>query len=420
MTESASASSPASLKVQCCIVGGGPAGMMLGYLLARAGIKTAVLEKHVDFFRDFRGDTVHPSTMKVMQELGLLDDFLKVKHDEVVRLTVQIGTASIRMADLSQIDAPCRFIAFMPQWDFLNFIDEKGKRFDNLSVLKNHEAVELLKTGERVTGVMVKTPSGSLRIDADLTVACDGRHSLMREQAGMSVQDIGAPIDVLWFRVGKSEGASQGVLGRIEAGQMMILLDRTDYWQCAYIIAKNQFDLVKARGLDAFRNSIVRLAPATRTHIGDIGSWDDVKLLSVKIDRLTRWARPGFACIGDAAHAMSPVGGVGVNLAVQDAVATANLLWDKFGSGGPSLADLDLIQERRLFPVKATQAMQVLVQNNLVNRAISDKEFAPPLIMRIIGALPWLQGLTARAIGLGVRPEHVHSPEVNSPDVKVA
>lgn len=386
--------------------------MMLGYLLARAGLKTAVLEKHADFFRDFRGDTVHPSTLKVMQELGLLAEFLKVPHDEVAKLTAQFGSTSIQLADLSRLDTVCPFIAFMPQWDFLNFLDEKGKRFPNLSVLKSTEAVELIEDGERIAGVIARNQNGSLRITADLTVACDGRHSAMREQAGMIVKDIGAPMDVLWFKVGKPQGSVQSVFARVQTGQMMVMLDRTTYWQCAYVIAKNGYEAVKAKGLDDFRSNIVKLAPGTREHIGDVKSWDDVKLLSVKIDRLTRWARPGFLCIGDAAHAMSPVGGVGVNLAVQDAVATANLLFDKFGSaGGPSLADLDAVQERRLFPVKATQAIQVFVQNKLINRAISDKDFKPPLPVRIVGTIPFLQGLTARAIGIGVRPEHVHSPE---------
>ncbi len=412
MVDSGSNKSGQTLAVQCCVVGGGPAGMMLGYLLGRAGIKTVVLEKHADFFRDFRGDTVHPSTMKVMQELGLLEDFLKVPHDEVVQMNGVIGTTSIRLADMSRLDTPCRFIAFMPQWDFLNFIDEKGKRFAKLSVMKNAEAVELVKVGDRITGIVAKTDNGPLRITADLTVACDGRHSLMRDQANMSVEDIGAPMDVLWFRVGKPAGSTDSVFARLQAGQMMVMLDRKEYWQCAYVIAKNGYEAVRAKGLDAFRANIVKLAPIVRETIGDVKTWDDVKLLSVKIDRLTAWARPGFLCIGDAAHAMSPVGGVGVNLAVQDAVATANLLYDKFGTTGPSLADLNRIQARREFPVKATQAIQVFVQNNLINRAISDAQFKPPLLMKIVNVFPWLQGLTARAIGIGVRPEHVHSPQV--------
>jgi len=403
--------SSTSLRVQCCVVGGGPAGMMLGYLLGRAGIKTVVLEKHADFFRDFRGDTVHPSTMQVMQELGLLADFLKVPHDEISKLNALFGTTSIRLADMSRLDTPCPFIAFMPQWDFLNFIDSQGKRFPVLEVRKKAEAVELMKDGESVIGVVAQTEQGPLHIVADLTVACDGRHSLMREQAGMVVEDIGAPMDVLWFKVGKPSGPTDSVFARIQAGQMMVMLDRTDYWQCAYVIAKNGYEKVKEGGLDRFRANIVRLAPLTRDHIADVKSWDDVKLLSVQIDRLAKWAKPGFLCIGDAAHAMSPVGGVGVNLAVQDAVAAANLLFDKFGDGGPSLEDLGRVQERRQFPVKATQAIQVFVQNRLINRAISDKQFAPPLMMRLVGCSPWLQGLTARTIGIGVRPEHVHSKD---------
>jgi len=400
-----------TLRVQCCVVGGGPAGMMLGYLLGRAGIKTVVLEKHADFFRDFRGDTVHPSTMAVMQELGLLEDFLEVPHDEVSRLEGQFGTTLIRLADLSRLDTPCPFIAFMPQWDFLNFIDSQGKRFPALEVRKKAEAVELLRADDRVTGVIAQTEQGLLHIMADLTVACDGRHSLMREQAGMVVQDIGAPMDVLWFRAGKTDKAGGNVFGRIQSGQMMVMLDRGDYWQCAYVIAKNGYEAVKAKGLDAFRANIAKLAPVLTDSIGDIKSWDDVKLLSVKIDRLAQWAKPGFLCIGDAAHAMSPVGGVGVNLAVQDAVAAANLLFDKFGEAGPSLDDLIRVQARRAFPVRATQGIQVFVQNRLINCAITDTQFSPPLVMRLVGNSPWLQGLTARMIGIGVRPEHVHSPE---------
>ncbi|GAA3853728.1 FAD-dependent oxidoreductase [[Pseudomonas] carboxydohydrogena] len=400
-----------TIHVQCCVVGGGPAGMMLGYLLGRAGIKTVVLEKHADFFRDFRGDTVHPSTMTVMQELGVLQDFLKVPHDEVSKLNALFGTASIRLADLTRLDTPCPFIAFMPQWDFLNFIDSQGRRFPQLEVRKKAEAVELVRDADSVTGVVAKTEQGPLRISADLTVACDGRHSLMRAQAGMEVRDIGAPMDVLWFRVSKPANAGESVFARIQSGQMMVMLDRNDYWQCAYVIAKNGYEKVKEAGLDNFRSNIVRLAPLTREHMADVKSWDDVKLLSVQIDRLAKWAKPGFLCIGDAAHAMSPVGGVGVNLAIQDAVAAANLLYDKFGGGGPSLDDLNRVQARREFPVRATQAIQVFVQNRLINRAITDRQFSPPLVMRLVGSSPWLQGLTARAIGIGIRPEHVHTPE---------
>lgn len=404
-------SSGKSISVQCCIVGGGPAGMMLGYLLGRAGIKTAVLEKHADFFRDFRGDTVHPSTTMVMQELGLLEDFLKLPHQQISQLNGQFGNTSIRLADMSRLDTPCPYIAFMPQWDFLNFLDSKGKRFPSLQVLKNTEAVDLIQDGQQISGVVAKTAEGPLRIMADLTVACDGRHSILREKAGLKVEDIGAPIDVLWFRVGKSSGVTDGVFARVQSGQMMVTLDRGDYWQCAYVIAKGRIDAIKARGLETFRANVASMAPILRDHIEDIKSWDEVKLLTVVIDRLTQWARPGLLCIGDAAHAMSPVGGVGVNLAVQDAVAAANLLFDKFGRGAPSLADLNRVQERRLFPAKFIQGMQVLVQNRVINRALSGGDLTPPLFMRVITGIPLLQGLTARVLGIGVRPEHVHSGE---------
>lgn len=404
-----------TLSVQCCIVGGGPAGMMLGYLLARAGIKTIVMEKHADFFRDFRGDTVHPSTMKIMQELGLLPEFLKVPHQEIAQIEGLFGTSRIRLADMSRLDTPCPFIALMPQWDFLNFLEEQGQRFANLRVMKSTEATGLVIENGEVAGVSARDPEGQLEIRANLTVACDGRHSILREQAGLRVEDIGAPIDVLWFRVGKAREATDGVFARVRSGRMMVTLDRDTYWQCAYVIAKGGIDAVKARGLDAFRTSVASMAPILRDHIDDVKSWDDVKLLTVKIDRLTRWARSGLLCIGDAAHAMSPVGGVGVNLAVQDAVAAANLLSDKFSEkGGPTLADLERVQARRLFPARITQAMQVQVQNRIIERALSGGDLTPPLLFRLVSGCPWLQGLTARAIGIGVRPEHVQSREMRS------
>ncbi|MDO8980726.1 MAG: FAD-dependent oxidoreductase [Afipia sp.] len=409
--ESSSESAGRSLSVQCCIVGGGPAGMMLGYLLGRSGIKTVVLEKHADFFRDFRGDTVHPSTMQVMQELGLLDDFLKIPHQQLTHMQGLFGATPIRIADLARLKTPCPFIALMPQWDFLNFLETKGACFPRLQIMKSTEATELIRNSERTTGVVATTPQGLLHILADLTVACDGRHSILREQAGLQIEDIGAPIDVLWFRVGKQKTDSDGIFARLQRGQMMVTIDRDDYWQCAYVIAKGKIDDIKARGIDAFRQSVVSLAPILRDHIGDVKSWDDVKLLTVRIDRLTQWALPGLLCIGDAAHAMSPVGGVGVNLAVQDAVAAANILFDKFGAGGPSIEDLEGVQRRRLFPTRMTQTMQTVVQDRIINRALSGEDLKPPFAVRVINAMPSLQGLTARLLAIGVRPEHVHSPE---------
>ncbi len=386
--------------------------MMLGYLLGRAGIKTVVLEKHADFFRDFRGDTVHPSTLQVMQELGLLDDFLKIPHQQLAYMQGMFGKIPIQIADLTRLDTACPFIALMPQWDFLNFLETKGARFPSLQVLKDTEAIELVRDGSRMTGVIAKVPDGTLQISADLTVACDGRHSIIREQAGLKVENIGAPIDVLWFRVGKSKADSDGIFARLQRGQMIVTIDRDDYWQCAYVISKGKIDDIKTRGLDAFRDNVASLAPILRSRIGDVRNWDDVKLLTVRIDRLTRWALPGLLCIGDAAHAMSPVGGVGVNLAVQDAVAAANLLFDRFGkSGGPSLADLEQVQRRRLFPARMTQTMQTVIQDNVINRALSGEDLKPPFVAGLITAMPWLQGLTARLLGIGIRPEHVHSPE---------
>ncbi|MGW1422783.1 FAD-dependent oxidoreductase [Bradyrhizobium manausense] len=398
-------------RVRCCIVGGGPAGMMLGYLLGRAGIDVVVLEKHADFFRDFRGDTVHPSTLQVMDELGLIDGFLKLPHQRLQTMDGLIGGSKVRIADLRRLNTKYPFIAFMPQWDFLNFLRESGKRFASLGVLMNTEAVDLIRHGEIVAGVRARTPDGIVDIEADLTIACDGRHSTVRERAGLSVEEIGAPMDVLWFRAGRTPDETENLFARVESGKMMVTFDRGDYWQCAYVIAKGQYEAVKARGLPALLEDVVRMAPVLKRGVADVKSFDDVKLLTVAINRLGRWTRPGLLCIGDAAHAMSPVGGVGVNLAVQDAVAAANLLADALTRGCPSEHELDAVRRRREFPVKMTQAMQVIVQNNIISGALKggDRPLKVPLIVRLITALPWLQGIPARFIAFGVRPEHVHS-----------
>jgi len=397
---------------RCCIVGGGPAGMMLGYLLGRAGIDTLVLEKHADFFRDFRGDTVHPSTLQVMDELGLIDGFLKLPHQQLQKMDGKFGSTSIRIADLGRLKVKYPFIAFMPQWDFLNFLRDSGKRFASLKVLMNADATDLIRSGDAVVGVRANTPEGTVEIRADLTIGCDGRHSIVRQRANLEVEEIGAPMDVLWFRAGKGAGETENLFARVEAGKMMVTFDRGDYWQCAYVIAKGQYDAVKARGLDAFRGDVTGMAPILGSGISDVKTWDDVKLLTVAINRLKRWTLPGLLCIGDAAHAMSPVGGVGVNLAVQDAVATANLLAARLASGCPSEDELDAVRRRRGFPVRITQAMQVMVQNNLISVALKpgDRPLKVPFFARVINAVPWLQGVTARFIALGARPEHVHSP----------
>jgi 2-polyprenyl-6-methoxyphenol hydroxylase-like FAD-dependent oxidoreductase len=402
-----------TIKVRCCIVGGGPAGMMLGYLLGRAGIDVVVLEKHADFFRDFRGDTVHPSTLQVMDELGLSDGFLKLPHQRLQKMDGMFGGTSVRIADLSRLNAKFPFIAFMPQWDFLNFLRESGKKFASLKVMMSAEATDLIQDGDQIAGVRAKTPEGMIDIEADLTIACDGRHSLVRERAGLAVEEIGAPMDVLWFRAGKRANETESVFARVDPGSMMVTFDRGDYWQCAYVIAKGQYDAVKARGLPALLDDVARMAPILKSGLADVKGWDDVKLLTVAINRLTRWTRPGLLCIGDAAHAMSPIGGVGVNLAVQDAVATANLLAAKLVSGCPPEDELDAVRRRREFPVRMTQRMQVVAQNNIVSAALKPggAPLKAPFAVRLITAVPWLQGITARFIGLGVRPEHVHSPE---------
>jgi 2-polyprenyl-6-methoxyphenol hydroxylase-like FAD-dependent oxidoreductase len=386
--------------------------MMLGFLLARAGIDVVVLEKHKDFLRDFRGDTIHPSTLELMHELGLLDDFLKLPHQEVSHLSFQVGADRIPMVDFSYLPTHCKFVALMPQWDFLNFLAEKGKRYPAFHLRMQAEATGLIEEGGRVTGLRAKTPDGELEIRATLVVGCDGRHSTMRERAGFMVDDIGAPIDVLWFRLPRRDSDTAETAGHIEAGMMMVMLNRGDYWQCAYVIPKGGIETVKREGLEAFRDRVVALEPWLRDRVGQLKSFDDIKLLTVAIDRLRQWHKPGLLCIGDAAHAMSPVGGVGVNLAVQDAVAAANILAEPLRAGAVTREHLAAVQQRREFPMKVIQRMQVVVQNNLLSPALSSRDRPkPPFVMRLMQWLPPLRRIPALLVGNGVRPEHVHTPE---------
>jgi 2-polyprenyl-6-methoxyphenol hydroxylase-like FAD-dependent oxidoreductase len=404
-----------SVTTTCCIAGGGPAGVMLGFLLARAGVDIVVLEKHADFFRDFRGDTIHPSTLELMHELGLLDEFLKVPHQKIETLTGQVGDERIMMADFTHLPTHCKYIALMPQWDFLSFLAKHGKRYKSFDLRMQAEATDLIVEAGRVVGLHVKTPDGTLTIRANLVVGADGRHSTVREQAGLKGDDYGAPMDVLWFRLSRKGTDDTATFGHIEAGMMMVMLDRGDYWQCAYLIAKGEIERVKANGLDAFRRQVVWMSPFLTDRIGELKSWDDIKLLSVSVDRLQKWWRPGLICIGDAAHAMSPIGGVGVNLAVQDAVASANQLAVPLKAGTATDDDLQAIEQRRTLPVRFTQWLQLSIQNQVISRVLqSEQRPKPPLLIKMFGMFPVLRRIPARLLGIGIRPEHVHTPDVLS------
>ena len=402
-----------TLLVQCCVVGGGPAGMMLGYLLGRAGVKTLVLEKHADFLRDFRGDTVHPSTLMIMQELGLIEDFLQLPHSEIRALSVEIGATRLKVADFARVSAPYRFVALMPQWDFLNFLADKGRRFPALQVRMSTQVTSLIQADGRVTGVKVATQDNSLEVRADLVIGCDGRSSTVRAASGLVVQDLGSPIDVLWFRLSKKAGDPEQVLGRVGADTMIVTIDRTDYWQCAFVIGKGGIGSIQAKGLEAFKAAIAHGARFLSDRVDELRSFDDIKLLSVSVDRLTTWSKPGLLCIGDAAHAMSPVGGVGINLAIQDAVATANLLAMKLRAGTVRDGDLDAVRQRRLFPAKVIQGLQVAVHNRVLKPVVSGAErtLKVPWPMKVLDGNAWLRRWPAQFLGMGVRPEHVHSPD---------
>jgi 2-polyprenyl-6-methoxyphenol hydroxylase-like FAD-dependent oxidoreductase len=397
-----------AITAQCCIVGGGPAGMMLGFLLARAGVKSVVLEKHGDFLRDFRGDTVHPSTLNVMDELGLLDDFLKLPHQEVSRFGAQFGDERVMFADFSHLPVRARFIAMMPQWDFLDFLAAQGKRYPAFSVLMHAEATGLIEQGGRVVGVQATVDGKPEEIRADLVVGADGRHSTVRANAGFEVKVLGAPMDVLWFRFTHKPSDSIETMGRFDRGSILVMLDRGDYWQCAYVIAKGSAEELKAAGIEKFRARIVELMPFVADRVHELATVDDLKLLTVGVERLEKWWKPGLLCIGDAAHTMSPIGGVGVNIAVQDAVAASNILAAPLKEGRLREADLEAVQARRLWPVRATQAMQLFLQNRMIAPTLAGtRPLRPPWPVRLLNAVPFLRRIPARLLGLGVQPEHV-------------
>jgi 2-polyprenyl-6-methoxyphenol hydroxylase-like FAD-dependent oxidoreductase len=401
-----------TIKVQCCIAGGGPAGMMLGLLLARAGVSVVVLEKHADFLRDFRGDTVHPSTLQVLHELGLLEDFLKRPHQEARVLTGYVGGVPVPIADFTHLPTRAKYIALMPQWDFLDFLALHARRYSTFALRLQSKVTDLIEESGQVVGVRAETPEGPLEVRATLVVGADGRHSTVRERADLRVLDIGAPIDVLWFRLTRIAGDPEQPAGRFEAGRILVMIDRGDYWQCAYVIPKGMAEEIKRRGLDEFRGHVAQIAPFVRDRVGELRSWDDAKLLTVVVDRLKRWCRPGLLCIGDSAHAMSPVGGVGINLAIQDAVAAANILAVPLRSGAVGLQRLLAVQRRREFPTKVTQRLQVFVQDRIIKRVLSTRtNLSLPLPLRFLKWFPFLRRIPARIIGYGIRPEHVRSPD---------
>jgi 2-polyprenyl-6-methoxyphenol hydroxylase-like FAD-dependent oxidoreductase len=395
-------------KTRCCIAGGGPAGLMLGYLLARAGVNVVVLEKHADFLRDFRGDTVHPSTLEVMAELGVIDRFLALPHQKVRKVGGVVGETPVTIADFSHLPVREKYIAMMPQWDFLNFLAAEGAAYPTFALRMRTAATDLIKEGDAVVGVKAQSPEGPIEIRADLVVAADGRGSVLRERAGLAVEDLGAPMDVLWFRLPAAAGDSGETMGRFGAGSILVQIFRGDYWQCAFVIPKGGLEALKAAGLDAFRDAVASAAQFERSRLDAIGSWTDVSLLTVRVDRLSQWYQPGFLCIGDAAHAMSPIGGVGVNLAVQDAVAAANILARPLKAGELGVADLRAVQRRRMFPTRVTQSIQLAMQNTIIGPTLKLKEQPkPPFALSLIQRFPVLQRIPARLLGLGVRREHV-------------
>jgi len=404
-----------TIETRCCIAGGGPAGLMLGYLLARMGVDVVVLEKHKDFLRDFRGDTIHPSTLELMHELGFLDEFLKRPHQEARELTGQVGPETFTIADFTHLPTQCKFIALMPQWDFLNFISTEAKRYVGFHLKMETEAVDLITEEGRVAGVSAESLNGALQIRAALTVGADGRRSIVRARAGLQVENLGAPMDVLWMRISRQKDDPSRALGHVEAGRMLVMINRDQYWQCAFLISKGALDQLQQRGIENFRKEVAALAPFLHDRVQELKSWDDISVLTVTVDHLKEWSKPGVLCIGDAAHAMSPVGGVGINLAIQDAVATANILGSRLLAGTVSRDDLAAVQRRRGFPTRATQRLQLFIQNRVIRTVLGARRpLKAPQALKLLQGWPFLRRFPARVLGMGFRPEHIHTPAVTA------
>ena len=391
--------------------------MMAGLLLARAGVDTIVLEKHGDFLRDFRGDTVHPSTLELMHELGVLEEFLKRPHQKLQEIGGDIDGTRVKIADFSHLPTKCTFVALMPQWDFLDFLADEARRYPTFRLLMNAEVTGVRRSDGRVTGLDVRTPDGDIAVEAALTIGADGRRSIVRERAGFTIDTFGAPIDVLWMRLSRRDTDRAETLGVIRSGRVFVMLNRGDYWQCAFVIPKGGHTQLEERGLEAFRADIAAIVPFLGDRVGELQGWDDIKLLTVLVDRLRQWYAPGLICIGDAAHAMSPIGGVGINLAVQDAVAAANLLYRPLLNGAVSMEDLAAVQRRRLFPTRMTQGAQVAIQKNVLAPVLGlqrDRRIALPFPVKMLQRFPVLRRIPARLVGIGVRPEHVRTPDAFS------
>jgi len=385
--------------------------MMLGYLLARAGIEVLVLEKHADFLRDFRGDTVHPSTLEVMHELGVLEEFLKRPHQEVPKARARIGDREIQLGDMAYLRTRCRFMVLMPQWDFLDFLAEQGRRYPTFHLRMQTEVIGLIEEQGRIVGIRAESLAGPVEIRADLVVGADGRNSVVRDLSGLLVEEVGAPMDVLWMRLSKRAG-DPDLIAYSDRGRALVLLDRGSYWQCGFSVPKETAEEMLAKSIEEFRAAIVQLAPFLLDRVTELSNWNDVKLLTVRVDRLRRWYRPGLLCIGDAAHAMSPVGGVGINLAIQDAVAASNILAGPLRKGTVSTADLAKIQHRRQFPTRLTQRVQALIRRQVGGSLDASGPRRLPWIVRLLERTTLLRRVRTRFLGIGVRPEHVRTPDI--------